>query len=384
MINLTLFHLIEMEIKEFFKNKIYVIAIFIFPLIFIIIMGTALDEHMSMNNNIFRDKIIYYRISNSDDKHLKFFYNFMVEFEKKTNVSFIQVDKNEVAMKSVNNNKAISFIDLNEDNYKYFRNENKESSESKVFRNVLEQYYKKYNLLGGLGENNYTELEKIINNQISISLKSKNISQEEVNSFTYYTFTQLTLIILYIPIIMSISIYKDKNLQRTSRLKKLKFNNINILISKVVLGLVIGILQILIIYLVSIRFFYVNWGKNLLAMFVVLVTLIIFSSILGIFIFTMCSKQKTTIMISNILIIAMGFLGGAYAPIGLLKSSSVTSFLSKISPTYWSNISLISLSQGVDANYHVISIAFSMVISILLLLIIYFLMSKEKAGERFD
>lgn len=373
-----------MEIKEFFKNKIYVIAMFIFPLILIIIMGTALDGHMSMDNNIFRDKIIYYRISNSDDKHLKLFYNFMMEFEKKTNVSFIQVDKNEVAMKSVNSNKAISFIDLNGDNYKYFRNENKESSESKVFRNVFEQYYKKYNLLDGLGKNNSIELEKIINNQISISLKSKNISQEEVNSFTYYTFTQLTLIILYIPIIMSISIYKDKNLQRTSRLKKLKFNNINILISKVVLGFIIGILQILIIYLVSTRFFYVNWVKNLLTMFIVLVTLISFSSILGIFIFTMCSKQKTTIMISNILIITMGFLGGAYAPIDLLKSSRVTSFLSKISPTYWSNISLISLSQGVNGNYHVISIAFSLGISILLLLIIYFLMAKEKVGERFD
>lgn len=384
MINLTLFHLIEMEIKEFFKNKIYVIAMFIFPLILIIIMGTALDGHMSMDNNIFRDKIIYYRISNSDDKHIKLFYNFMMEFEKKTNVSFIQVDKNEVAMKSVNSNKAISFIDLNGYNYKYFRNENKESNESKVFRNVFEQYYKKYNLLGSLRKNNSTELQKIINNQISISLRSKSISQEEVNSFTYYTFTQLTLIILYIPIIMSISIYKDKNLQRTSRLKKLKFNNINILISKVVLGLVIGILQILIIYLVSTRFFYVNWGKNLLTMFAVLVALIIFSSILGIFIFTMCSKQKITIMIINILIIAMVFLGGAYAPIGLLKSSSVTSFLSKISPTYWSNISLISLSQGVNVNYHVISIAFSLGISILLLLIIYFLMSKEKVGERFD
>lgn len=381
---MTLFHLIEMEIKEFFKNKIYVIAMFIFPLILIIIMGTALDGHMSMDNNIFRDKIIYYRISNSDDKHIKLFYNFMMEFEKKTNVSFIQVDKNEVAMKSVNSNKAISFIDLNGYNYKYFRNENKESNESKVFRNVFEQYYKKYNLLGSLRKNNSTELEKIINNQISISLRSKSISQEEVNSFTYYTFTQLTLIILYIPIIVSISIYKDKNLQRTSRLKKLKFNNINILISKVVLGLVIGILQILIIYLVSTRFFYVNWGKNLLTMFAVLVALIIFSSILGIFIFTMCSKQKTTIMIINILIIAMVFLGGAYAPIGLLKSSSVTSFLSKISPTYWSNISLISLSQGVNVNYHVISIAFSLGISILLLLIIYFLMSKEKVGERFD
>lgn len=384
MVNLTLFNLIEMEIKEFFKNKIYVIAMFIFPLILIIIMGTALDGHMSMDNNIFRDKIIYYRISNSDDKHIKLFYNFMMEFEKKTNVSFIQVDKNEVAMKSVNSNKAISFIDLNGYNYKYFRNENKESNESKVFRNVFEQYYKKYNLLDGLGKNNSIELEKIINNQISISLRSKSISQEEVNSFTYYTFTQLTLIILYIPIIMSISIYKDKNLQRTSRLKKLKFNNINILISKVVLGLVIGILQILIIYLVSTRFFYVNWGKNLLTMFAVLVALIIFSSILGIFIFTMCSKQKITIMIINILIIAMVFLGGAYAPIGLLKSSSVTSFLSKISPTYWSNISLISLSQGVNVNYHVISIAFSLGISILLLLIIYFLMSKEKVGERFD
>ncbi|WP_297136966.1 ABC transporter permease [Terrisporobacter sp.] len=380
---MTLFYLIKKEIKQFFENKIYVVTMFIFPLIIIMIMGTTLDGHMSMDNNIFRDKIIYYRISNSGDKELKFFYNFMVEFEKQTNVNFIQADKIEVAIKKVNNNKAISFIELNGDSYKYFRNENKESSESKIFRNIFEQCHKKYALLEGIGRNNPNELEKIINNQISIFLISDNIQQEEVNSFTYYTFTQLTLIILYISIITYLSIYQDKNSYRISNFKNLKSNDMNKLISKLILGLVIGILQILIIYFISIKFLHANWGKDLLTVFIVLISFIIFSSILGISIFNIFSNYKTAIIMSNILIVVMGFLGGAYAPIYLLESSNVTSFLSKLSPTYWINISLLSLSNGLNTNYPIISICFFMGISILLLIICY-VTSKEKVGVRVD
>ena len=383
MINLTLFYLIKKEIKQFFENKIYVMTMFIFPLIIIMIMGTTLDGHMSMDNNIFRDKIIYYRISNSDDKELKFFYNFMVEFEKETNVNFIQADKIEVAIKKVNNNKAISFIELNGDSYKYFRNENKESSESKIFRNIFEQSYKKYTLLECVGRNNPNELEKIINNQISISLISDNIQQEQVNSFTYYTFTQLTLIILYISIITYLSIYQDKNSYRISNFKNLKSNDMNKLISKLILGLVIGILQILMIYFISTKLLHANWGKDLLTVFIVLISFIIFSSILGISIFNIFSNYKTAIIMSNILIVVMGFLGGAYAPIYLLESSNVTSFLSKLSPTYWINISLLSLSNGLNTNYPIISICFFIGISILLLIICY-VTSKEKVGGRVD
>ena len=379
---MILLTLIKKEVIRFFRKKIYIIAMFIFPIVLIYIMGSALDGLMAMDRNIFKDKTIYYEINNCDENQIRTFYKFIIEFEKNTNVNFVQVNKSEGVINHVNENKVISFIYINGDDYKYFRNKKKESSESKIFRNIFEQYYKKLYLLKNIEKNNSKDLEKIINNEISISLVSENIAQEEVNSFTYYTFTGLVLIILYISTITSASMYEEKSLHIMAKLKAYRVNTFNILISKIVLGVIIGILQIATVYLFSTKFLNVNWGGNLYIIFAVLILFIIFSSLFGIFISMVFSNQKTVTIISNTLIIVMGFLGGSYVPIGLVESSKATSFLSSFSPTYWMNISLISLTYGVDSTYYITSIGISLVLSVLLL-VIGLIIAKRKVGGSF-
>lgn len=382
---MILLTLIKKETMQFFRSKSNVIVMLIFPIILIFIMGSSLNDIMGMEKNIFDDKIIYYRINApiENEVDLQRFYDFMIHFEKNTNVKFIENNNYKEATNDVNNNKAICFMDIYNDDINYFRNEKKENLESKVFRNLYEQYIKKYTFLQSIDKSNPQQMQTVLDYEIKILLKNENINQEEVDSFTYYTFAILILINIYISTITSMSMYKEQFLHTMTRLKVFNTKKINILLSKIALGIIVGLLQIIIVYIVSTRFFKVNWSDNLLYIFIVLISFIIFSSALGIFMSIIFSNRKICYMANNILIIIMGFLGGSYVPMYLVKSARVTSFLSQITPSYWANTSLLSLSYDVKTKYYIISIFISLGLSVLML-ILGNLISKLKVGGSFD
>ena len=316
-------------------------------------------------------------------KNLQIFYDFMINFEKKTNVKFIENKNYKEAINDVNNNKAICFMDIYDNKINYFRNEKKESTESKIFRNLYEQYRRKYSFLQTISKSNLNQMTNLSNYQMKILLKYENINEEEINSYTYYTFAELILIILYISPLTSISMYKERFLHTMTRLKVSNTNRFNILASKIALGIIIGLMQTLVVYIVSTKLLHVNWGDNLTYIMLVLISFIIFSSVLGIFISMIFHNQKTAYTVNNILIIIMGFLGGSYVPICLVKSSRIINFLCNIMPNYWANIALLGLHYNMETKYYIISILISLSLSLIMLIVGNFI-SKQRVGGNFD
>ena len=372
------------EIIQFFKSKTNVIAMLIFPIVLIFVMGKSLDGLMSMDKNIFSGKIIYFNIEDSSgNKNLQPFYDFSVQFQKDTEAEFVENTNPEEAIKLVNKNEAICFINVCKDDIKYFRNENGESTESKVFRNLYTQYMKKYIFIHSISKFEPQKVPQILNAQNNTRVKSERISYDEVNSFTYYTFVELTLIILYISTITLTSMYKENTLHKMTRLETSSIKKINIMISKIALGIFIGIMQIIIIYITSTRLFGVNWGQNVIYIFIVLISFIIFSSVLGISISMIFSEEKTAYTFTNMLIIVMGFLGGSYVPLSLVKSARITSFLCELVPNYWVNTAILGLKYNVDTSYYISAINISLG-SAALMIILSRIISKIKEGGSFD
>lgn len=382
---MILLTLIKKELKAFFRSKSDVIIMLIFPVILIFVMGKSLNNLMSVEKNIFNNKTIYYRINApiNNEKELQLFYDFMINFEKKTNVKFIENKNYKNATNDVNNNKAICFMDIYDNKINYFRNEKKESTESKIFRNLYEQYMRKYSFLQTMSKSNSNQMTNLSNYQIKILLKDENINEEEISSYTYYTFAELILIILYISTLTSISMYKERFLHTMTRLKVSGTNKFNILASKIALGIIIGLMQTFVVYIVSTKLLHVNWGDNLTYIMLVLISFIIFSSVLGIFISMVFDDQKTAYTVNNILIIIMGFLGGSYVPICLVKSVRITSFLCNIMPNYWTNIAILGLHYNMETKYYIISILMSLSLSVIMLIVGNFI-SKQKVGGSFD
>ena len=382
---MILLTLIKKELKAFFRSKSDVIIMLIFPVILIFVMGKSLNNLMSVEKNIFNNKTICYRINApiNNEKNLQLFYDFMINFEKKTNVKFIENKNYKNATNDVNNNKAICFMDIYDNKINYFRNEKKESTESKIFRNLYEQYMRKYSFLQTMSKSNSKQMTSLSNYQIKILLKDENINEEEISSYTYYTFAELILIILYISTLTSISMYKERFLHTMTRLKVSGTNKFNILASKIALGIIIGLMQTFVVYIMSTKLLHVNWGDNLIYIMLVLISFIIFSSVLGIFISIIFDDQKTAYTVNNILIIIMGFLGGSYVPICLVKSTIITGFLCNIMPNYWANTAILGLHYDMETQYYIISILISLSLSVIMLIVGNFI-SRQKVGGSFD
>lgn len=381
---MLLFTLIKKEITQFFRNKTDVLTMFVFPIILIVVMGSALNGLMNVDKNIFENKYVYYKVNDlvKDKKYLQAFYNFKNSCEERIKIIFEEVEDSDKARELVNKGNALAFININKDNYDYYRSENKESSASKIFKNVFNEYLQKHALVNSMGSSNPKLIEDILKNESLIKVKEEGINNSGIDSFTYYTFAELILIILYVSGITSISMYKESFQSTFTRLRMSKASNLSVVISKIILGILIGILQVIIIYFISTVFLKINWGENLLDIFIVLISFITFSSVLGVSMSMIFKDNKTASSTINILIIILGFLGGSYVPISLIKSTPITNIMCQLTPTYWANISLLSLSTGLSSDYTYKSIFISLLSSIILI-IVGFIINKLKIGDNF-
>ena len=377
---MIVFKLVKKELMHFFKNKMDIVTMVIFPIVLILVMGTSLKGIMNVDTNIFKDEVVYYSIDSKNNTYIKNFEIIKSNLEKNYNIKFKLIEDIITAKENVNLEKSLAYISINNNGYEFYRNENGENISQKIFRNMFEQFLHKNSLVETISENNINIVNyKSINEQV-INLKEKNLNSNGVDSYTYYTFAELVLIILYISSITSISLYKEKYLNTMSRMRICNISYLSILTSKVVLGIIIGIIQISVVFIVSRFMLNVNWGNNLGSIFLVLICLIIFSSILGVVTSVIFKDHKTSTSVCNILIIIMGLLGGSYMPISLITSSPITNLVAKISPTYWANISILSLSYGIKTIYPYISIIISIGLSAFLTLI-GLIFYKNKVGE---
>ena len=377
---MIVFKLVKKELMHFFKNKMDIVTMVIFPIVLILVMGTSLKGIMNVDTNIFKDEVVYYSIDCKNNTYINNFEIIKSNLEKNYNIKFKLIEDIITVKENVNLEKSLAYISINNNGYEFYRNENVENISQKIFRNMFEQFLHKNSLVETISENNPNIVNyKSINEQV-INLKEENINSNGVDSYTYYTFAELVLIILYISSITSISLYKEKYLNTMSRMRICNISYLSILTSKVVLGIIIGIIQISVVFIVSRFMLNVNWGNNLGSIFLVLICLIIFSSILGVVTSVIFKDHKTSTSVCNILIIIMGLLGGSYMPISLITSSPITNLVAKISPTYWANISILSLSYGIKTIYPYISIIISIGLSAFLTLI-GLIFYKNKAGE---
>ena len=365
---MILTRLIKKEVIYFFRNKSNVVTMFVFPIVLILIMGFSLNGLMNVDKNIFENQKVYYKISdaNGNNKYLNIFLNFKEEFEKTMKLEFIEIYEDSEGKNKVNSYNGLAYIEIYKDNYNFYRNEKKENTAQKIFRSTFNQFLERYSVINKITYKNTTDTNELMREETKIIIKESGINSKGISSFTYYTFAELILIILYISQITSVSMYRERIDNTLIRLRTAKASNFSILISKIVLGIIIGSIQVIIVYLISNTILEVNWGEDLVKIFMVLVSLIIFSSVLGISTSLMFKDNKTTSSLINTLLIFFGFLGGAYLPRSLIKSNAITNVLCQITPTYWANISLLSLSTGISTNYHIISIIISLELSLIL------------------
>ncbi|MGL5084584.1 MAG: ABC transporter permease, partial [Clostridium sp.] len=94
-------------------------------------------------------------------------------------------------------------------------------------------------------------IQEILSSEEVKYVKETSIGGNVVTSFEYYTFAELALIILYISLVTSQAVYNEGRLMTINRVRLSKATDLQLILSKAILGLIIGILQITVVYLFS-------------------------------------------------------------------------------------------------------------------------------------
>lgn len=346
------------ECRIFFKSTGNLIFVFALPILLILLMGSALKGYVSTDFKTFDDGIVYYHYEEKtmeNDAKLQEFESLLLS---STGVILEEVTDYEKGVEDVKSSNAFGIIQISGDTMDYYRSPYNETNGGKLVHSLFEQALLKNT------------------NEIMDNVNVTEITAQGIDSSSYATFTYLSFTIMFIALMTGHSVIDERRYGTIERLKISKAGLNTLVSSKLILGLVMGVLQIATVWIFSTYILDVKWGEHTLIMFLVLISLVIMSSVFGVVI-GMISKNKS-IADNTILMTVMlsGYIGGAMSPIYLLENANILKQIIKISPLYWSGRALTNLYVGILDMDTIISIGLSFILA-LIFFTLYKLQSKK-------
>ena len=251
---------------------------------------------------------------------------------------------------------------------------------SKVFKSMLESLFNQYGAYGTIAELNPESFRNLVQNAYDEYVVSEDVNgKRTVTAAEYYTFAELALIILNVAVVIGELVYKEKQLNTINRIKMSKTSERTMILSKVALGTIISILQIILVYIYTSLILKVNWGENTLKFILLFVVFGLFSSMLGAIVGIASKTDTATGGILNGATFVICALGGCYTTRAMITSLPVLNKLMYLSPIYWINTATSTMICGLESNLYLIAIIIPIVLSVLLL-IFYSVVMKKRGG----
>lgn len=321
--------ILKKELKAFFTSKGNLVFMIALPVLLISIFSFALGSYIQGDYGTFADgKVLYYSGSTSEEQQ-KQFSVIAEQITLSTGVVFEQTDNIEQAKALVESSQAYGVISISDAGFEYYRSPFNEPEGGKVVRSLFVQ------LAQNQGQDaEAAEVQKVI------------LDASRPDAKSYYTFAALAFSLLFMGLLIAHSVHDEKALDTIVRIKLSKSGVGRMMLSKVLTGILCGCGQIAVAFLYSSVLLGVDWGNRLPWMLFILILLALYSAVFGAVV-GMLSKNKSMCQ-STVLMVSMlcGYLGGSITPLYLLENMPVLNLLVRVSPLYWTNRAMISLSNG--------------------------------------
>lgn len=319
---------LKKDLKYFFRSTGNLIFVFVLPFLFILLMSAGLRDYVAADFATFENGKLFYYLENASDESEQHLHHFQALLLKSTQVKMEQVSEYEVAKRKVEQSEAFAVIKVTGDQFSYYRSPFNEPEGGKIVRGLFE-----------------AALGKTVDPEPG-SIATQVIEKPRINANAYYTFSGLSFIMMYIALMVGNSVIDERRFGTIERIKMSSLGLHAMLISKVVLGIAIGLLQTLTVYVLSSLFLGVHWGSMTSMMFVVLTGLAIVCSVFGVVVGMVAGSKTVASNIVLMAVIVFAWIGGAFLPSYLLENTFLLNYIIKVSPLYWAGRSLNSLYMG--------------------------------------
>ncbi|WP_088071611.1 ABC transporter permease [Gottfriedia luciferensis] len=363
---MNIFNIAFMEIKRDFRDVRHLLFMLAFPIVLMLVLGTALSNAFTTAIPI-KNVDVLYKDTSTTGEFSKYFQEF-IKGTKKSGIHFKKAASSTNGQNEVKRNHYDGYIMIEDSGIKLYINEGN-SVEGSVIQGMLSSFVDKYNVSSEVAKIAPSQVKEVfLASSHDDYIKDTSISSnKQPGSMDYYAIAMTTMIALYAAMSSSKLISGERIRKTADRLIIAPISKLEIFIGKILGSIVANFLCIIAIVYFSKFFFKANWGSNLWLVFIVLLTEVLLSISLGLVVSYLTKSNASVRVIIMIVVQLSSFFGGAYFKLG--DTSGILKFITQLSPLTWSNTAITKIIYANDLSAAFPAFIFNLGLSLVFLLV---------------
>lgn len=357
------------------KERSGLVSMLVFPIVFMVILGSALANAFDSTVDLDKMNIVYVDNSSKDTKDI---FDRFKEEQKDGKVTFKEINNIDEAKEIVRKNSDNILVELQSDKIQVYKNE-KDNISVNIVMGGLQGIVERYGVYGSIVKFAPQNI-KLVDDDFSKSYTKINTVSigRQTRSFDYYGVVEITMMILYGGMFGYFMVIEGRNMKIEGRTIVSGMSRGEYVFTKIMATFVITIITLIPAFLFSTFVLKTYWGDHLLSILAVMLALNLFSSSLGVCLGFIVKDEKTGQMLLNVVIIpALTFLGGGYVYIGENVTGALA-MATKLSPVRWVNRTIINIAFNNDFSKFNTTLLICLGLSALFM-VLPFIMRREEA-----
>ncbi|WP_312473707.1 ABC transporter permease [Neobacillus sp.] len=349
-------------IKKDFRDTRALFFMLAFPIILILVLGTALSNTFTTSLPVDDLHVLY-----KDTTQGRSFQQFITVAEK-SGIHFKKATDKMDGKREVKQSTYDGYVEVTEKGVQLYVN-NGNSIKGNILQGMLSAYVDKDNIASEIMKAAPKKLEAAFTtgNQRDFIKETSLNPNKQPGSMDYYAIVITTMIVLYGAMSASSLIVSERVRRTADRLIAAPVRKSEIFIGKVLGSLVSNGLCVILVILFSKLLFNANWGDHLGLVFLVLLTEVVFAVSIGIGVSFLTKTNTAPQAILMLFVQLSSFFGGAYFKIE--NPEGIFKFITDLSPLTWMNSAMTKIIYANDFAAAIPAISINLIGSFLFLLV---------------
>jgi ABC-2 type transport system permease protein len=355
------------EIKSALRERRTFVFMLAFPLVLMLILGTALSNVFTSNTPV-GDIQLLYKNEATRPELTQYWQGFSKAIEHQ-GVKIVPITSGIDGKQEISDDRYTAYAEISDQGILYYGS-SKRTIESNIVQGMLTAFADQYGLAAAALKTDPGKAAAIIGNANTYAGEYVHETaldpDKQPGSIDYYAIAMTTMIALYSALSGSF-LFRGERIRNTAlRLMASPVSKGQIFAGKVIGSTVINLLCVLVVVLVSKFAFKVDWGNHFGMVFLVLVTEVLFAVSIGLGLSYLLKGNGSNTVVVIFAQIA-SFVGGAYFPI--IGTDSFMGIVTELSPLRWANKALAEIIYTGDVTAALPAIGLNVGIATVFLLI---------------
>jgi ABC-2 type transport system permease protein len=368
--------------KQNVKSPFYLFFLVLFPIVLMLLLGTVFEGMFDNSQSIDEIQILYtvqVPFREDNDIYQQFLYAFspFISGLKEQGIAALETTNSDEAKKKVESGEYAAFFHFYPEDRTvegYFNQWR--DLEAKIAKTSFQYFIDRYNTIVRVHSENNAFLLESQRDADKIYVETRSLDSDlNQSSMDYYGVTILTMFVLYGAFLSAYGLVEERHRNTLNRLLVSPIKKHSIFLG-ITTGTFFGqLLQLSVILGIGLFFLNVDYGKNLLVTYSILISACLFSLSFGMFCSCFFRSERALDGFINLLVMSWSFLGGGYFQ---LPDFPLLRFFSNLSPLHWVNRSLFEYVHTGSLKSAAVVAPSLVLISLLIILYVSLRFNKEQ------